>query len=129
MAQQPEQNDILLEVNGLKILVDCGMQQGSQEDEAWNYTDFPYNPSEIDYLFLTHAHIDNVGRVPKLVKDGFKGKIIGTGPTIDLAKVSLIDSAGIIQRESAKKELEPFFTMDDVIAAEKYYTKQNLFYR
>lgn len=115
----------LLEIGGKRILVDCGMQQGTEEDELWNYEDFAYDPASIDYLFLTHAHIDHVGRVPKLVRDGFKGKIIGTGPTIDLAKLNLVDSANIVRRDSEKRERDPFFTMEDVERTDKFYVKHN----
>lgn len=115
----------LLEHNGVKILIDCGMLQGEKFVEDFNYQPFPYDPAEIDYLFVTHAHIDHIGRIPKLVRDGFKGKIIATGPTIDLAQISLRDSVRIVAREAQDLGLEPFFTMDDVEATDKYFTKQN----
>lgn len=114
----------LLEHEGLKILVDCGMFQGLDYVDNINYEDFPYDPSEIDYLFVTHGHIDHIGRIPKLVRDGFHGKIIATEPTIDLAYVSLTDSTRIIAEEAERLgKDEPFFTQPDVDATRKYYEK------
>ena len=87
----------LLEIGSVRILVDCGMFQG--EGELKNYEDFGFEPYSIDYLIMTHAHIDHVGRVPKLIKEGFKGEIIATKATFDIAKIMLLDSAGIIEEE------------------------------
>jgi metallo-beta-lactamase family protein len=72
------------------ILIDCGMFQGQQED--MNYQDFDFDPKEVDYLLVTHAHLDHVGRIPKLIKEGFCGKIYATEATRDLAEVILLDS-------------------------------------
>src|SRR6185312_1600647 len=71
----------LLDTGGAKILIDCGLFQGRKEAEASNWTEFPYDPASIDYLINTHAHIDHIGRIPFLVKRGFKGKIISTEAT------------------------------------------------
>src|SRR5512145_1878406 len=89
-----------LSVNGMELLVDCGMEQGEGAD---NRRSFPFEPSRIDYLFLTHAHIDHSGLTPKLVKDGFKGKIITTDATADLATIMLADSAHIQERDAEWK--------------------------
>jgi metallo-beta-lactamase family protein len=115
-----------LVVNGMQILVDCGMQQGEHADDA-NRAPFQFNPAEIDYLFLTHAHIDHSGLAPKLVKDGFKGRIVTTTATADLIEILLYDSAHIQQKDAewlTKKSFrrgvdrvyEPLYTQDDVKA-------------
>ena len=88
-------SNYLIKTEEYNILVDCGMFQGNKETEKLNYEDFPYDSSEIDFLFLTHAHIDHSGRIPKLVKEGFRGRIITTNPTYDLCKIMLKDSAKI----------------------------------
>ena len=67
--------NFLVEGGGKKFLIDCGLIQGSDVDDELNWDDFPYNPAEIDFLFITHAHIDHIGRIPKLIHDGFRGKI------------------------------------------------------
>jgi metallo-beta-lactamase family protein len=87
--------------NGVKILLDCGMFQGMgrQTDELNKH--FGFNPSEINYLLLSHAHIDHSGLIPKLVKEGFRGKIFCTSATKDLAAILLEDSA-VIQRDDTK---------------------------
>ena len=82
---------------GPTILIDCGMFQGQQED--MNYQDFDFDPKEVDYLLVTHAHLDHVGRIPKLIKEGFRGKIYATEATRDLAEVILLDSAKIMRED------------------------------
>src|SRR5215216_1285801 len=75
--------------NGIKILLDCGLFQGAgAESDALN-KDFGFDPASINYLVLSHAHIDHSGLIPKLVKDGFTGKIFATPPTKDLAEILL----------------------------------------
>jgi metallo-beta-lactamase family protein len=121
-----------LSVNGLQLLIDCGMQQG---EGAENTAPFKFQPSEIAYLFLTHAHIDHSGLIPKLVKDGFKGKIITTGATADLVTIMLYDSAHLQEREAewkTKKALrqgreetfEPLYTIEDVTKALSFFVKK-----
>ena len=90
--------NFLLEVEGKKILVDCGLTQGYKIADDINWDPFPYNSGEIDILFITHAHVDHLGRVPKLIHEGFKGKIFSTEPTRGLAGPMLEDTAGILSK-------------------------------
>ncbi|MDO8560957.1 MAG: MBL fold metallo-hydrolase [bacterium] len=83
----------LLETDSRKILIDCGMFQGHREAEAKNHTPFLFNPVSIEAVIITHAHLDHIGRVPKLVKDGFRGKIFSTASTRDLAEIMWKDAA------------------------------------
>ncbi len=88
----------LLELNnGKKIMIDCGMFQGREEHR--NYGPFDFDPSEVDYLLVTHAHLDHVGRIPKLVKEGFSGRLVITEATLALAEVVLLDSAKIMKED------------------------------
>lgn len=107
----------LLETSGLKILVDCGLIQGSHFCSKHNYDPFPFKPAGIDFLILTHAHIDHCGRIPKLWRDGFRGQIIATPPTKDLAYINLLDSQQLIERESAERNLPPLFSQADITGA------------
>jgi len=115
----------LLELeSGKRILVDCGMFQGGEEDR--NYDAFGFNPAEIDFLLLTHAHLDHCGRIPKLVKEGFSKTFVATQATIDLAEVIMLDSAKIMQedyetrfkkalRRGSEREVKPpLYGEDDV---------------
>ncbi len=113
----------LLESGGLRVLVDCGMHQGGREADELNRGPWPYEPASIDYLVLTHAHIDHSGLVPRLVKEGFRGRILATPATIDLLAVMLADSAHIQEMEaewqSRKRQraglppVEPLYTVAD----------------
>ncbi|MFB0972375.1 MAG: MBL fold metallo-hydrolase [Tissierellia bacterium] len=128
----------MIEVGDKKLLLDCGMFQGGAEEELLNFEDFSFNPSEIDYLVLSHAHIDHSGRIPRLTKQGFKGRILTTKATYDLCNIMLLDSAHIqetdMEWENKKREragkplLEPLYTSEDVIRSlnlfEKYYYDQ-----
>ena len=124
-------SNYLIETDKYKILVDCGMFQGSKELERKNFDEFPYDPKDIDLLFLTHAHIDHSGRIPKLVKEGFKGRIICTSPTYDLSKIMLKDSAKIqesdVEWENKKRErsgksmLESLYTIGDAENSLNYF--------
>ncbi len=98
----------------LKIMVDCGLIQGEKYAEAENREDFPYNPREIDYLFVTHAHADHIGRVPKLLKDGFNGKIFSTPETKELAALMFEDALGVMRREAEDEHVSPIYEEVDI---------------
>lgn len=115
-----------IEVGGLRILVDCGMfQERAFSSRNWN--ECPIKASSIDVLLLTHAHLDHCGLIPKLVKDGFKGAIVTTPPTVELAEIIMRDSAKIQEEDAAYKlkrhrkekrkgpyEVKPLYTVEDV---------------
>ena len=90
--------NFLLEIDGKKVLVDCGLTQGEKLADDVNWDPFSYDCKEIDILFVTHAHVDHLGRIPKLINEGFRGKIYSTEPTKGLAKPMLEDTAGILSK-------------------------------
>ena len=118
-------SNFLVEAAGKKFLVDCGLYQGKAELEEQNYRDFDYNPAEIDFMLLTHAHIDHSGRIPKLYNDGFKGPIYAHKATCDLCQIMLPDSGHIQEMEAEwknKKRLRkgqptrgPLYTEEDAL--------------
>lgn len=104
----------LVESGQTKILIDCGLSQGSDFAERQNFEKFPYDPREIDAVFVTHAHVDHTGKLPKLMKDGFKGKIFSTPPTRDFAEFLLIDSEHLINSEAERDNLPPLYSVEDI---------------
>ncbi|MBD3282314.1 MAG: MBL fold metallo-hydrolase [Candidatus Portnoybacteria bacterium] len=98
----------------INVLFECGMTQGTKEAEEENYKDFPFDPKQIDYIFITHSHIDHIGLLPKICKDGFKGKIFTTPPTIDIAKLILEDSQNIMEMEARKEGKKPLYESADI---------------
>ena len=96
------------------MLVDCGIEQGADFCVECVYGPFPYDVTTIDALVLTHAHLDHVGRIPKLVKDGFRGKIYMTPPTRDLAELILRDSVGILGQEAERHSRAALYNEQDV---------------
>jgi metallo-beta-lactamase family protein len=113
--------------NNFKVLLDCGLYQGHEDElEDFNSQWF-FNPSEIDILILSHAHIDHSGRIPKLVKDGFRGKIYCTSATRDLAAIMLLDSAKIQESDAEyearkfKKPQKPLYTQIDAKNCLKHF--------
>lgn len=105
-------SNFLLETDSFKGLIDCGLIQSSKVFEEDNFIPFPYDPKQIDYLFVTHAHLDHVGRIPKLVRDGFRGKIYSTPPTKEIALFVLNDSLNLYQKDVRNKEI--FFEEKDI---------------
>ena len=118
-----------VEAGGHRLLLDCGLIQGSRSDEARNREDFPFDPEAIDAVVLSHAHIDHCGRLPLLVKRGFRGPIWTQRATADLLKVMLEDSAKLAEADAERArrrlregrgnhddeaEREPLYTLDDV---------------
>jgi metallo-beta-lactamase family protein len=93
-------SNFLLEIDSKKILVDCGLTQGEKLADDINWDPFVYDPKTIDLLFVTHAHVDHLGRVPKLISEGFRGKIYSTEPTKALAGPMLEDTAGILGKNT-----------------------------
>jgi metallo-beta-lactamase family protein len=117
--------------NGESFLIDCGMFQGSDSEEAKNRLPFPYDISKLDFVILSHAHIDHSGRIPKLVREGFDKPIYSTRATMDLVDIMLQDSAQIqyydTQWENKKRErageelIEPLYDSDDVVRATQLF--------
>lgn len=91
----------LLEAGGLKILIDCGLFQGLKKFRLLNWTDLPFDVSQLDVVILTHGHLDHCGYLPLLVKQGYNGPIMATVPTIEIAKLILQDSARIQEEDAA----------------------------
>ncbi len=118
-------SNFLVEAAGKKFLVDCGMWQGREDIEIQNGEDFEYNPAEIDFMLLTHAHIDHSGRIPKLYNEGFRNKIYAHKATCDLCTLMLPDSGHIQEAEiewknrkrirKGEKELPPLYTAEDAL--------------
>jgi metallo-beta-lactamase family protein len=116
----------LLETGPHRILLDCGLFQGSKETEKQNEADFPFDPARIDAVVLSHAHLDHCGRLPKLVKDGFKGKVFLTEASFPLLELMLTDAVHLQLRDTewenkrrqraGKKLLEPLYELEDVEA-------------
>jgi metallo-beta-lactamase family protein len=111
----------LLEGSGAKILVDCGMFQGMKVCNEKNTAPFPYDVSEIDALFVTHAHLDHVGRIPKLFKEGFKGKIYSTPPTKQIAELMFADTLHILGAEAQADNHEPMFGEQEIAQAMEHW--------
>lgn len=103
----------LLESDNLKILIDCGLHQGSKHCEKENFLPFPFNPSQVDALLVTHAHIDHTGRIPKLAKDGFRGTIYSTAPTKDAAYELLLDAHHLMLEEMDHRQA-PLYEIGDI---------------
>ncbi|MEX0933554.1 MAG: MBL fold metallo-hydrolase, partial [Candidatus Paceibacterota bacterium] len=106
--------NFMLRTDTKVFLIDCGLIQGSDEEEEKNWESFPYNPSEVDVLFVTHAHADHIGRIPKLVRDGFKGVIYSTDATRELARVMFDDALAIGRYEEKKNGKEHFYNEKNV---------------
>lgn len=120
----------LITTKNHKVLLDCGQFQGGKTQEALNYEPFPFDPKQIDYVILSHAHIDHCGRIPLLVKRGFRGEIYCTDATADLVDVMLKDSGYIHEKEAewknrkaeraGKPTVKPLYTYDDAVESLKY---------
>ena len=107
-------SNYLLEESGEKILIDCGLHQGSRFCEAHNFEPFEYNPAEISAVFITHAHIDHTGLLPKLVKEGFKGRVYSTSATRDFAELLLLDSEHILIEEAERLNKPVIYTVREI---------------
>ncbi|MEK7590578.1 MAG: MBL fold metallo-hydrolase [Patescibacteria group bacterium] len=104
----------LLESGGQKILIDCGLHQGNKFCEKLNFEVFPYDPKEISAVFITHAHVDHTGLLPKLVKSGFKGKVYSTPPTKDFAELLLLDSEHILMEDAEHLGVPPLYGVREI---------------
>jgi len=122
-AREVTGSNYVVEVGQTRFLVDCGMHQGGDKEEALNFAPFPFDPGEIAFVLLTHAHIDHSGRLPRLVRAGYSGPIYATSPTCDLAEIMLLDSAYIQEteaewrtrkaRRAGRQGLEPLYDQED----------------
>jgi metallo-beta-lactamase family protein len=120
----------LVTCNDRRVLIDCGMFQGSEETERANAEPFGFDPASIDMLLLTHAHLDHCGRIPLLVRRGFRGRILATAATRELTRVVLLDSAGIQEEDARRAQRSnrqgrlvapPLYTLDDALHALDFF--------
>lgn len=107
-------SNYLIKAGKSQILVDCGLFQGAPELTELNTLPFPYDPKSIDFVFITHSHLDHCGRLAKLVKDGFSGQISCTPPTRDLMEVALQDTIHLMEEDYQKKGILPLYGQDEL---------------
>lgn len=107
-------SNFLFEAEGVKILVDCGLLQTRKTADERNFEPFSYNPKEIKALFVTHAHLDHVGRIPRLVGAGYTGPIYSTLPTKRISELMLIDSLGVLEKEAKRDNTPLIYTEADI---------------
>jgi metallo-beta-lactamase family protein len=105
--------NFLLEGNGKKFLIDCGLIQGEKFIDDLNWDKFPYDASSIDILFITHGHIDHIGRIPKLIHEGFNGKIVSTIPTKEITEIMLADTAHLLSKDE-DNQLDKIYTKENI---------------
>ncbi len=117
-------SNFMLDTGAQKVLIDCGLQQGTHEED--NYKPFAYTPSECTHLFISHAHLDHVGRIPFLVKSGFKGQIISTHATHDVAEFIMRDALSLMVRAVEHGAPPPIYAEQDIDAALKLWHPRGL---
>lgn len=123
----------LVECGGAKVLIDCGLYQGGRKIEEENAASFGFEPGDIDFLLLTHGHLDHCGRIPLLVARGFRGEIITTAATRELARLVMLDAADLQEEEAAwlnrkarrhhdrSHEVQPLYTVLDALDSMDYF--------
>ena len=104
----------ILESAGKRIMVDCGLHQGGHAAAEKNFEPFPYDAKSVSAVFITHSHLDHIGRLPSLVKAGFKGTIYSTHATKDFAELMLLDSEHILASEAEHKAQAPTLSNEDI---------------
>jgi len=107
-------SNYVIECGSTKLMVDCGLFQGAPELQELNYQPFPYDPKSVNFVLITHSHLDHCGRLAQLVKAGFRGKIICTPPTRDLMAVALEDAVHLMQEEAREKNQAPMYAEADL---------------
>jgi metallo-beta-lactamase family protein len=107
-------SNYVLESNGTQIMIDCGLHQGGHYADSENFEPFAYDPKEITAVFITHSHLDHIGRLPSLVKAGFHGTIYSTPATKDFAEVMLLDSEHLLASEAEREAKPPLYNEDDI---------------
>lgn len=130
----------LVECAGKRLLIDCGMYQGGRELAEENAEPFGFEPKSIDYLLLTHAHLDHCGRIPLLVKRGFRGEIITTSASSELARLVMLDAAGLQEEEARYQQrkaqrragrrhtdIEPLYTTLDALNSLDYFGRHAVY--
>jgi metallo-beta-lactamase family protein len=125
----------LVEINGQRILLDCGFYQGRRSEEYERNVNFPFDPASIDLVVLSHAHTDHAGNIPNLVKRGFRGEIICTYATRDLCATMLLDTGHILEkdvefvnkkrRKGGERDVEPIYTQEDAARSLHSFTSQS----